>query len=105
SSGQALRVSLVKSGAYLSESYVRSADRRRFEPDHRYNYVGFRLSLGQIASTRQGKQAGSERSGRGQLQAERSGQRLCRERSDETEQGGLEKREHPQQGPGTGFVQ
>jgi formylglycine-generating enzyme len=59
--------------------FARSAYRHWYEPDNRDYSIGFRLSLGQVASTRQGKQTGSERSGRGRLQAERSGQRLHRE--------------------------
>jgi formylglycine-generating enzyme len=85
---------VLRGGSWVSSGGgTRSAGRDGGEPDARYDDVGFRLSLGQDASTWQGKQAGSERSGRGQLQAERSGPRLRRERPDETEQGGLGKAE------------
>ena len=52
---------------------MRSAHRNKVEPNSHNGLVGFRLSLGQVASTRQGEQARRPTRPAGQPQAERGG--------------------------------
>ncbi len=49
---------------FFNGGYARSAFRLRFSPDFRYQDIGFRLALGQTASTRPEQQAGSSESRR-----------------------------------------
>jgi sulfatase modifying factor 1 len=50
---------VLRGGSWIGDGgRTRSANRRRLGPGNRSGHIGFRLSLGQVAFTRQGKQAG-----------------------------------------------
>jgi formylglycine-generating enzyme len=66
---------VLRGGSWISDGRnVRSANRHRDVPDYRIHSVGFRLSLGQVASTWQGEQVGKPARPAGQPQAERGSQ-------------------------------